>query len=78
MSKKPDNPPGKDKGEKQINYVIDETITIPKEKSFEFWDLDIDSSENETYVLRAIARSDNTKIRVYILPKEELDFFKRM
>lgn len=77
MSQKPNNPPGHDNGESsRPEYIIDETFTVSREDPVESWDLDYDPQEEETHVIRAIARSSHTTFRVYILPKEELEFIE--
>ncbi|MWV41056.1 hypothetical protein [Natrialba sp. INN-245] len=77
MSQKPDSPPGQgDGGGGQPQYQIDETVTLDEDERYVHWDIDVDPSKEETWVIRAIARSSRTKLRAFILPKEELDHFK--
>ncbi|UTF52771.1 hypothetical protein [Natronosalvus rutilus] len=75
MSQKPENP-GRGNGPDRPEYQIDETVTLPRDDPLKYWDIDVDPNKKETWVIRAIARSPNTNIRAYILPKEEVAFFE--
>lgn len=57
-------------------YLVDETVTIDSDESYETWDLDIGPETNNRYVIRAIGRTQNTRVRAYVLPKEEVQFFE--
>jgi hypothetical protein len=57
-------------------YDIDETVTLDGERTFETWDLDIDPNTDEVHVYRAIARSARTQVQLYIIPKEEVQFYE--
>lgn len=78
MSQKPNSPPGQEDEDEQSRpeYIIDETVTVSKGDPVESWDLDYDPRDEETHVIRAIARTENTNVQVYILPKEELEFIE--
>lgn len=77
MNQKPENPPGHDDGdEDDSEYLIDETVTVSADEPMETWDLDYDPEDQETHILRVIARTDRTKVQAFILPKEEVEFFK--
>jgi|GEM_PF-2044281 hypothetical protein len=77
MSQKPDNPGnGKGSNPDESDYQIDETITLSTDDPVEYWDIDVDPDKEEKWVIRAIARSPRTKLRAFILPKEEVKHFK--
>jgi PHD/YefM family antitoxin component YafN of YafNO toxin-antitoxin module len=69
---------GKEKGNGtgDSEYLIDETVTLDDEDTYESWDLEVDPSTSEEYILRSIGRSNNTSLRAYLLPKEEFEHFE--
>lgn len=77
MSSKPDHPgKGNGNGRGGSEYIIDETVTVSNDDPVKSWDLDYNPQDEETHVIRAIARTGYTELRAYILPKEELEFFE--
>lgn len=71
---------GKEKGKgtdgDDSEYLIDETVSVDRDDPFEYWDIPVDPSEDETWVIRAIGRTDKTEVKAYILPEEEVEFLK--
>ncbi|QIO25515.1 hypothetical protein [Haloarcula sp. JP-L23] len=63
-------------GSNESQYLVDDTVTLGSDESYKKWDLDIDPESSKRYVIRAIGRSENTRVRAYVVPEEEVQFFE--